>query len=594
MTTVSGLLFALVTAASPAPRGEVLDFSAKWCGPCQQVAPLVARLERDGFPIRSVDVDQHRDLAERFKVTAMPTFILLVDGREVDRHTGKMDEAQLRAWMDRIPTQSTAPLIATNNSAGGGAAPFVADSNVRLGSPQALPRASPPAVVPAVREEFAREMPAVQPAAPRTDLAVAPAIRRPDIDVRASDSPLIEPAAPQPPQSSPMASSARLRVTIDGKINLGSGTVIASSGNTALIMTCGHIFRGMTESGNGQIEVNLFRGNAEPSFLGKLIKFDLESDVGLVSIETPQPLTSVHVARDVQRAREQEGVLSIGCSGGQPPTAEDLVVTAVNPYLGPDNLECTGVPVQGRSGGGLFKSTGELVGICIAADPQRKRGVYAGLLAIHELLAEAGYSSLFRTPDVAPETTLVANETVPLQRADAQLAAATQPAAAPAGSSLLDSLSSTSDWPGQSAPGSFPFAEIARRDDAVRTPLAGSPIQLGPEASDSEIVCIIRPRNQPESASQVVIIHQASPKLLSYLRGEMGTTTGGSGGLLSSGAVRRSRDESVPTMGVSPTRPMTPAVEELRPGAASISQKPSLQATALTATAFPRRYVRSR
>jgi thiol-disulfide isomerase/thioredoxin len=85
MLSVPALVVALATAAAPAPRGEVIDFSATWCGPCQQMAPLVARLEREGLPIRKVDIDQDRAFANRYSITAMPTFVLVIDGKEVDR-----------------------------------------------------------------------------------------------------------------------------------------------------------------------------------------------------------------------------------------------------------------------------------------------------------------------------------------------------------------------------------------------------------------------------------------------------------------------------------------------------------------------------
>ena len=53
------------------------------------------------------------------------------------------------------------------------------------------------------------------------------------------------------------------------------------------------------------------------------------------------------------------------------PSVERLRVTMLNRYVGPDTIECTGVPGQGRSGGGLFTMHGSVVGICTNADPQR-------------------------------------------------------------------------------------------------------------------------------------------------------------------------------------------------------------------------------
>lgn len=585
MTTLSGLLLALVAAAAPAPRGMVLDFGTKWCGPCQSVAPLVARLERDGLPIRSVDAELQRDLAQQFGITNYPTFVLVIDGKEVDRHVGTMDEASLRAWLERIPQTEPATQVAQPGT-GRSTQPFVADPNVRLGASTALGLEFDEASAPF------QPRPAPQRSQPE-GAATAGTDQRgpaefPTAEIRASNVSLNDDAAEPSGAAAPMAASVRLRVTIDGRINLGSGTIIHSDDRQALIATCGHIFRGFAEG--SPIEVNLFEGQESRSLAGKLVKFDLESDVGLLSIDTDRTLPVAPVARDVQKAQAQEAVVSIGCSGGQPPTVEELVVTEVNPYIGPDNLECTGVPVQGRSGGGLFRTSGELVAICIAADPKRKRGVYAGLLALHELLESAGYAHLYRTPD-----------TVVAGAAPAGASATSTPdggAASDAGRSLLDSLAPAGEAEGQTLPARQDSPLLAFEPgsrDAAAPAASGTPVQLGPEASDAEIVCIIRSRTQPESNSRVVIIHQASPKLLSYLRGEMGTSVSGEGAaaLLSNHPARRTREESVPTMGVGRT-PAAVSAEFPRPGQTTLSQKPTLQPTVLTATVTPRRYVRSR
>ena len=95
-------------------------------------------------------------------------------------------------------------------------------------------------------------------------------------------------------------------------------------------------------------------------------------------------------------ALRADRVVSIGCSQGEPPSVERLRVTVLNRYLGPDTIECTGVPGQGRSGGGLFTTAGSVVGICTNADPHDHRGVYAGLKPIHELLRSRGWRPSFQ------------------------------------------------------------------------------------------------------------------------------------------------------------------------------------------------------
>ena len=481
------------------------------------------------------------------------------------------------------PRDQAAPQITPASVARGSSQPFVADPSVKLGTPQPLVQLVEAGTFES-RPAPQRSQPA--PAATHAGPAEFPA------EIRASNAPLVGQPETQPSAAAPLSASVRLRITIDGHINLGSGTIIQCDGRQALIATCGHIFRGFVEG--SRIEVNLFEGG-EPTVLeGRLVKFEAESDVGLIAIDIDRQLPVVRVARDVQKAQAQEAVVSIGCSGGQPPTVEELVVTEVNPYIGPDNLECTGVPVQGRSGGGLFRTTGELVAICIAADPKRKRGVYAGLLALHELLADAGYAHLFRTTEaaVAAAETPAFDTALPARESSNSDAAQS---AAPA-RSLLDSLTPADADDAQTLPARRDEPAFAFNSTAPTASAGGSPVQLGPDASDAEIVCIIRSRNQPESNSRVVIIHQASPKLLSYLRGEMGTSVSGeaAASLLSHQPPRRTREESVPTMDVS--RPTSAAAMDaaLRTGQTAMSRKPTLEPTVLTQTPAPRRYVRAR
>jgi thioredoxin 1 len=63
----------------------ILDFTATWCPPCKAIAPLFSKLAKE-FAIPNVlafakvDVDDASEVAQQFGVTAMPTFLFLVDG----------------------------------------------------------------------------------------------------------------------------------------------------------------------------------------------------------------------------------------------------------------------------------------------------------------------------------------------------------------------------------------------------------------------------------------------------------------------------------------------------------------------------------
>ncbi|KAK8533992.1 hypothetical protein V6N13_028331 [Hibiscus sabdariffa] len=75
----------------------VIDFSASWCGPCKLMEPALSAMA-DKFSdveFAKLDVDQLPDVAQEFGAQAMPTFVLLKKGKEVDRVVGaKKDELE--------------------------------------------------------------------------------------------------------------------------------------------------------------------------------------------------------------------------------------------------------------------------------------------------------------------------------------------------------------------------------------------------------------------------------------------------------------------------------------------------------------------
>ena len=69
----------------------LVDFFAEWCGPCKVMAPLLDEVARDyagKLKVVKVDVDEAGETVARFGITAMPTFILVKNGREAFRRIG--------------------------------------------------------------------------------------------------------------------------------------------------------------------------------------------------------------------------------------------------------------------------------------------------------------------------------------------------------------------------------------------------------------------------------------------------------------------------------------------------------------------------
>ncbi len=69
----------------------VVDFWAPWCGPCKVMAPILESIAPDNqqlFTVGKVNVDDHGDLAMRFNVLSIPTFIVFKGGSEIGRFAG--------------------------------------------------------------------------------------------------------------------------------------------------------------------------------------------------------------------------------------------------------------------------------------------------------------------------------------------------------------------------------------------------------------------------------------------------------------------------------------------------------------------------
>jgi thioredoxin 1 len=66
---------------------EYWYFSAKWCAPCKQLAPIMEQVSKT-IPVKKIDVDSESGLASSYGIRSVPTVILMKDGSEFKRIIG--------------------------------------------------------------------------------------------------------------------------------------------------------------------------------------------------------------------------------------------------------------------------------------------------------------------------------------------------------------------------------------------------------------------------------------------------------------------------------------------------------------------------
>ena len=81
----------------------LIDLYADWCGPCRQMAPIVAEFDAElGGRLKTVkiDVDANPMCAQMFRASSIPMFVVMKDGKVLGHQLGAVPKSALRRLVE--------------------------------------------------------------------------------------------------------------------------------------------------------------------------------------------------------------------------------------------------------------------------------------------------------------------------------------------------------------------------------------------------------------------------------------------------------------------------------------------------------------
>lgn len=80
----------------------LIDFWASWCGPCRMMSPVVDQIAeemQDTVKVCKINIDEEENLAVKYNVMSIPTFIVFKNGKEAGRSVGVQDKEEIKAML---------------------------------------------------------------------------------------------------------------------------------------------------------------------------------------------------------------------------------------------------------------------------------------------------------------------------------------------------------------------------------------------------------------------------------------------------------------------------------------------------------------
>lgn len=73
----------------------LVDFYADWCGPCKMMSPVIDEIaaERADVKVGKLNIDEEMEVAQKYGVMSIPTFIVFKNGEAVQKDMGAKPKA---------------------------------------------------------------------------------------------------------------------------------------------------------------------------------------------------------------------------------------------------------------------------------------------------------------------------------------------------------------------------------------------------------------------------------------------------------------------------------------------------------------------
>lgn len=81
----------------------LVDFYADWCGPCKMMAPIVEKIAEqasENIKICKINVDEASEIASKYGVMSIPTFIVFKNGEPEKVTVGMQPEENLKEMLE--------------------------------------------------------------------------------------------------------------------------------------------------------------------------------------------------------------------------------------------------------------------------------------------------------------------------------------------------------------------------------------------------------------------------------------------------------------------------------------------------------------